>query len=209
MSEISASSQGSARREEPADEKALIARCKAGDKTAFDDLIRRYERRIYNFAYRLCGNHEEAGDIAADTFVRVYTSLANFRGESSFLTWLFRVITNIYLDERKRQRARPKQSLDELIELDENSLVRQIEDRSPTPEERLEATERTEILQRAILQLPEFQRVMVVLYHTENRSYEEIAELLDLPIGTVKSRLNRARLTLRQILEPDREHFRR
>lgn len=186
----------------------LIARCKTGDRNAFDELIRKYEKKVYNFAYRLCGNHEDAGDIASETFVRLYNSIGSFRGDASFLTWLFRVITNIYLDERKRQKARPRQSLEEMIELEETSLVRQIEDPQPGPEDLLQAGERTDLLQAAIEALPEYQRVMIVLYHTENRSYEEIAELMQLPIGTVKSRLNRARLTLRERLGPMKEHFR-
>jgi RNA polymerase sigma-70 factor (ECF subfamily) len=186
----------------------LIARCKTGDRNAFDELIRKYEKRVYNFAYRLSGNHEDANDIASETFVRVFNSIGSFRGDASFLTWLFRVITNIYLDERKRQKARPRQSLEEIIELEETSLVRQIEDPQPGPEEVVQAGERTDLLQAAILALPEYQRVMIVLYHTESKSYEEIAELMQLPIGTVKSRLNRARLTLREKLAPMREHFR-
>lgn len=191
-----------------AGEADLIARCKTGDRGAFDELIRKYERKVYNFAYRLSGNHEDAGDIASETFVRIFNSIGSFRGDASFLTWLFRVITNIYLDERKRQRARPRQSLEEMIELEEATLVRQIEDPLPGPEEAVQAVERTDLLQAAIRALPEYQRVMIVLYHTESRSYEEIAELMQLPIGTVKSRLNRARLTLREKLEPMREHFR-
>jgi RNA polymerase sigma-70 factor (ECF subfamily) len=191
----------------PTETRRLVARCKNGERAAYDDLIRRFEKKVYNFAYRLCGNYDEANDIASDTFVRVYNALQNFRGDSSFITWLFRITTNVYLDERKRQRARPHQSLEEMIELEETTVVRQIEDPSPTPEQRMEKRERGDLLQDAISSLPDYQRMMIVMYHTENRSYEEIAEILDLPIGTVKSRLNRARLQLREKLEPVREHF--
>jgi RNA polymerase sigma-70 factor (ECF subfamily) len=190
-----------------AEDRLLIARCKNGDRTAFDDLVRRYERKVYNFAYRLCGNYDEANDVASETFLRVYNALPNFRGDASFITWLFRIITNVYLDERKRQRARPHQSLEEIIELEETTVSRQIEDPSPTPAQRVEGRERAELLQAAIQSLPDYQRAMIAMYHSENRSYEEIAEILDLPIGTVKSRLNRARLSLREKLEPLRELF--
>src|SRR5687767_644458 len=105
--------------ENPTETRRLVARCKRGERGAFDDLIRRYERKVYNFAYRLCGNYDEANDVASETFVRVYNALQNFRGESSFITWLFRIVTNVYLDEKKRQRARPYQSLEEIIELEE------------------------------------------------------------------------------------------
>lgn len=193
--------------ENPTETRRLVARCKRGERGAFDDLIRRYERKVYNFAYRLCGNYDEANDVASETFVRVFNALQNFRGESSFITWLFRIVTNVYLDEKKRQRARPYQSLEEIIELEETSVRRQIEDPAPTPGERVELRERTDILQAAINSLPDYQRMMIVMYHTENKSYEEISEILDLPIGTVKSRLNRARLSLREKLDPVREHF--
>jgi RNA polymerase sigma-70 factor, ECF subfamily len=193
--------------ENPSETRRLVARCKRGERGAFDDLIHRYERKVYNFAYRLCGNYDEANDVASETFVRVYNALQNFRGDSSFITWLFRIVTNVYLDEKKRQRARPHQSLEEIIELEETTVRRQIEDPEPTPDERVQLRERADMLQNAIDALPDYQRMMIVMFHTENKSYEEIAEILDLPIGTVKSRLNRARLSLREKLEPVREHF--
>ncbi len=191
-----------------AEDQRIIARCKQGDRSAFNELMQRYEKKVYNYAYRLCSSYDEANDIAAEAFIRVYNSLANFRGDSSFITWLFRIVTNVYLDERKRKRIRPQHSLEELVELEETSVHRQVEDSGPTPAEHAETRERSEILQRAIDSLPDYQRMMIVLYHTEGRSYEEIAEMLDLPIGTVKSRLNRARLSLRDILLPEQEHFR-
>jgi len=188
-------------------ERNLITQCKQGNKNAYDDLIRLYEKRVYNYAFRLCGRYDEANDLASETFLRVYNSLANFRGDSSFITWLFRITTNVYLDEKKRQRARPSDSLDEMLELEESVVVRQIEDPSPSPSSVAEAGERSDMLQEAINSLPDYQRMMIVMYHTDGRSYEEIAETLDLPIGTVKSRLNRARLSLRDILKPLQEHF--
>ena len=175
--------------EEDAD-RALILQCQAGNKEAFDRLISKYQRRVYTFAYRLTGNAEDAADVAADVFVRLYTSLGSFRGNSSFVTWLYRVVTNIYLDSRKRKRIRQAQSLDDVIELEESTVQRQYDDDSPTPHELAEGRERTEALQRAIASLPEYQRLMIVMYHVDGMAYEEIAEAMDMPIGTVKSRLN-------------------
>jgi len=189
------------------DDRDLISRCRDGSRDAFDELITRYQRRVYTFAYRLTGNADDAADIAADTFVRLYTSLASFRGDSSFVTWLFRVVTNIYLDSRKKKRVRQTQSLDEVVELEESAVQRQIEDAGPSPHEIAEARERTAAIQAAVASLPEHQRIMVVMYHVDGLAYEEIAEALQLPIGTVKSRLNRARLALRQKLEPLREQY--
>lgn len=192
---------------EEAIDKRIIERCRRGEKDAFNELIIRYEKRIYNYAFRLSGSYDAANDIASDTFLRVYNSLANFRGESSFITWLFRIVTNIYLDSKKRERARPAQSLDEIIELGEASVSVQVDDSAPGPAQVAEAGERTQLLQNAISSLPDYQRMMIVMYHSDGQSYEEIAAALDMPIGTVKSRLNRARLSLREILDPLQEHF--
>lgn len=190
-----------------AEEKALIERCKRGDLAAFNDLVRKYEKQVYNFAYRLTGNYDDANDVAQDAFLRVFNAIGSFRGDASFSTWLFRITTNVFLDERKRAKAHPHASLDEYLELDESSVARQIEDPSPSPEAILEEGERAQILQKAIGGLPEYQRAMVTLYHGQQKSYEEIAEIMDLPIGTVKSRLNRARLALKEKLAGIRELF--
>ena len=189
------------------DECAIIERCKQGDLTAFDDLVRRYEKQVYNFAYRMTGNYDDANDIATVAFVKVFNAINSFRGDANFSTWLFRIVTNLYLDERKRSKAHLNVPLDEYINLEESSVTRQVEDPSPSPLDRLEASERYEMLARAVGDLPEYQRIMVLLYHTQGHSYEEIAQIVGLPIGTVKSRLNRARLALKEKLEPIRELF--
>ena len=188
-------------------EKLLIERCKQGDRDAFDTLVRNYEKRVYNLAYRLSGHYDDANDISVDAFLRVFQALRLFRGDANFSTWLFRIVTNVYLDRRKRMRNKQHLSLQEYIDLEETSIARQIEDPSPTPDQLAESSEKTSILQTAIASLQDYQRVMVVLYHTEGLSYEEIAQVMELPIGTVKSRLNRARLVLRDKLGSHAEHF--
>src|SRR5665213_3421032 len=117
-----------------AEERALIERCKRGDLAAFNDLIRRYEKQVYNFAYRLTGNYDDANDVAQDAFLRVFNAIGSFRGDASFSTWLFRITTNVFLDERKRAKAHPHASLDEYLELDESTVTRQIEDPAPQPD---------------------------------------------------------------------------
>ena len=189
------------------DERYLIERCKAGDRAAFDLLVRAYEKRVYNLAYRLSSSYDEASDISVDAFLRVFQAIRLFRGDAHFSTWLFRIVTNVYLDRRKRMRNKQHLSLEEYIELEENSVARQVEDSSASPGEIAEQHERTQLLQSAINELPDYQRAMVVLYHTESLSYEEIAAVFSLPIGTVKSRLNRARLVLKNNLEPVKELF--
>lgn len=191
----------------PAEERLLIERCKEGDQAAFDKLIRGYEKRVYNLAYRLSGHYDEANDISVDAFMRVFQAIRLFRGDANFSTWLFRIVTNVYLDRRKRMKNKQHLSLEEYIELEENSVARQVEDPAPTPGEVAETRERWEKMQEAINTLPDYQRAMIVLYHTEGLSYEEIAQVMSLNIGTVKSRLNRARLVLREKLEPIKELF--
>jgi RNA polymerase sigma-70 factor (ECF subfamily) len=189
------------------EDRQLIERCRSGDREAFDELVRRYERQAYNLAYRLSGNYDDASDVVVEAFVRVFQGLHTFRGEAHFGTWLHRVVVNTFLDMRKRSKGRQNVSLEEQLELDGDTLTRQIEDTAPGPEELVEKEEREEVLQRAIAQLPPERRILIVLYHFENLSYEEIAQMLNLPVGTVKSRLNRARLALRELLEPSRELF--
>lgn len=189
------------------EERSIIERCKSGDIDAFDELVRMYERRIFNFALRLSSNHNDAEDVTVETFIRVYNAIENFRGDATFSTWLFRIAHNVFLDMRKKEKTHPHTSLQEALELDESEVTRQIEDPGPTPPELAETAELSAILRNAIEELPDYQRTMVLLYHTQNKSYEEIAEIMHLPIGTVKSRLNRARIALKSKLEPLRELF--
>jgi len=187
--------------------RSLIQRCKQGDVCAFNELVQRYEKRIFNFAYRMAGNYDDANDVAQEAFIRVFNAINSFRGDANFTTWLYRIVTNVYLDERKRQRAHLHTSLEDYIELEENTVTRQVEDGHPAPDTMVEQAERDALLHQAIQDLPEYQRIMVILYHTQGKSYEEISKITKLPIGTVKSRLNRARLALKEKLEPMRELF--
>jgi RNA polymerase sigma-70 factor (ECF subfamily) len=189
------------------EERSLIERSRRGDTAAFNNLVRRYERNVFNTAYRLSGSYDDAADIAQEAFVRAWNNLKSFRGDAAFSTWLYRIVTNVFLDDRKRKRARPHRSLEEEMDLAESSVTRQFEDPTPGPEEMAEGDERRRILEKAISSLPEAQRVMVTLYHTQGLAYEEIAEITQLPMGTVKSRLNRARLALRDLLGPVAELF--
>jgi RNA polymerase sigma-70 factor (ECF subfamily) len=188
-------------------EKALINRCKEGDINAFDELVTHFQKRVYNFAYGIAGNYDDANDIAQEAFVRVFNSISTFRGDANFTTWIYRIVTNVFLDERKKVKNHRQVSLDEIIDLDETSVSRQIEDDSPLPGEIAESKERNKAVRAAIDSLPDYQRIIMTLYHLHDRSYEEIADILHLPIGTVKSRLNRARQALKEILESQSELF--
>lgn len=185
----------------------LIERVQRGDRGSLNELVLKYQDRAYQYAFRLTRNPEEAADTVADAFVRVNNAIKNFKGQSSFSTWLYRIITNCYLDRKKKEKNRSTVSLDAPIHQGEEEVSRDIEDPGRTPDEDVIRMEREAVLQRALAKLPEFQKAMIVMYHAEQLSYEEIAEALDLPLGTVKSRLNRARLSLRELLEKDAELF--
>lgn len=185
----------------------LIRRAQNGDRSAFDDLISKHSTRAYQYAFRLTRNPEEASDVVAEGFVRVYNALHNFKGQSAFTTWLYRIMTNCFLDIRKKEKSRQATSIESAMVTDEGDVELQIEDDAASPHEATERSEREERFERAVSRLPEYQRAMIVMYHGEMMSYEEIAASLDLPIGTVKSRLNRARLTLREMLQKDAELF--
>jgi RNA polymerase sigma-70 factor (ECF subfamily) len=191
---------------ESVSESALLDRCKAGDSAAWDYLIRRYEKSVYKFAYSLCRNHEEAGDIAGQVFLRLYQNLHTFRNEASFTSWLFRIVRNTYLDLCVRPAHRSHLSLDAGPSHDhEPAAGREIMDPSPSPEAQCLEHETAQMLAKAIQHLPAYQRQVLRMYHSEGKSYEEIAEATGLSIGTVKSRLNRARTMLRERLAPYQE----
>lgn len=180
----------------------LIDRSRDGDRSAFDQLVSRHQQRAYQYAFRLTRDPEEAADIVAESFIRMYKALGNFKGDSAFTTWMYRIATNCFLDIRKKKRSRPAVSLEATVQTDDGEVSYQFEDTSASPHEEAERAEAMGLVRQAIQVLPEYQRAIIIMYHAEMRSYEEIAASLDLPIGTVKSRLNRARLSLRALLEP-------
>ncbi len=185
-----------------ADDGMLIERSKFGDRSAFDQLISKHRQRAYQYAFRLTRDPEEAADIVADAFIRMYKALENFKGDSAFTTWMYRIATNCFLDIRKKKKSRPAISLESTVQTSDGEVVFQFEDPTASPHEQAERTEAMGAVQDAIRLLPEYQRAIILMYHAEMQSYEEIADALKLPIGTVKSRLNRARLSLRNLLEP-------
>jgi len=187
------------------DEGELIRRCQSGDREAFNRLVERYQGRTYNFAYSLARNHDDAMDVAQEAFVRAWVNMRSFRGDSSFITWLNRITRNLFLDIQKKRRHDPKLSLDEMMDSQDNSSVREVPDDAPGPEDIALTREKVTEIRKAILTLAPEHREIVTLYDLQNHSYEEIMIILNLPMGTVKSRLNRARRALREKLMPVRE----
>lgn len=189
------------------DDAVLIARSKQGDREAFDRLVERYSTQIYNFAYRMCGNHEDAQDIYQEAFIHAFKGIKNFRSDAAFSTWLYRIVRNVYLDEQKRRRSRSHVSLEESIDTDNGSITRDVQDDGPSLDEIVQRNQRCRAVHQAIAQLPLRQREVIVLYELQQCTYEEMADILQISVGTVKSRLNRARRSLRDRLMAHKELF--
>ena len=181
-------------------EAALLDQCRRGNAGAFERLVALYENKVYNLAFRMVGNYEDASDIAQEAFLKVYTSLDQFRGESSFSTWLYRVVSNACLDELRRRARHRAISIDTPVSAEDPS-TRQIPSGDPEPGHAIERAEVRTAVQQGIMELPDDHRIILVLRDIHGLSYEEIAQVLDMPLGTVKSRLNRARLGLRDRLQ--------
>jgi len=187
-------------------ERALIERCKSGDAAAWDELVQRYEKPIYKFAYSLCRSHEDSDDISGQVLLRLYLNIKSFRYESGFTSWLFRIVRNAYVDMCLRPAHRKNISLDSSSGADGDAAhSRDIVDPTAGPERKCIDKEVASLLARAVGHLPAYQRDVVRMFHTEGKSYETIAATTGLSIGTVKSRLNRARTMLRERLTPIRE----
>jgi RNA polymerase sigma-70 factor (ECF subfamily) len=180
-------------RERPADPPSLLARLRAGDPAAFEDLVRAYQHRVFSVAVRMLGSRAEAEEIAQEVFVRVHRSIGGFRGDAALSTWLYAITSRLCLTHLASPRRRVPHHGEEV-------LVRLRDDRSDPPST-LERREVERLLHRAIAELPDDRRIVLVLRDLEGLAYEEIAEALDLEVGTVKSRLHRARMELRERLE--------
>jgi RNA polymerase sigma-70 factor (ECF subfamily) len=181
----------------PLQEQLWITRAQKGDVEAFNALVLAHQRHVYNLAFRTIGNTDEAADATQDAFLSAYRAIRTFRG-GGFRSWLLRIAVNACYDRLRRSRRRPAESLERLI--DDEGDTPWASDHGPGPEAALVRAETAEQVQTGILSLAEEQRMVVVLSDVQGHSYEEIAEILGLPAGTVKSRLSRARARLREFL---------
>lgn len=183
----------------------MVALCKKGDREAFNALVTKYQKQVFNIAYGMLSDYEDASDASQEVFVKVYRSIASFKGQASFSTWLYRICSNVCNDMlRKRQRRVISVSIDG--DDDENPAAH-LPSGEPTPAERLEQNERQKAVREAINSLRKEYREIIVYSDMEQLSYEEISKILRCPVGTVKSRLNRARNNLRKKLSEKRELF--
>lgn len=181
------------------EEEDLIRAAQRGNLDAFNELVLAYQDRVYNLAYRIMGDPAAASDAAQDTFIKAYRKLGTFRG-GSFRAWLLRIVANRCYDELRRYKRRPTTSFEDFGDLDEeaNPVLMSEEE---SPEERVERQQLALYLQQAIQTLSPDQRVVLVLSDVEGMNYAQIADTVDIPLGTVKSRLSRARAHLRDHLQ--------
>lgn len=186
-------------------ENDLINRCKKGSREAFNELVLKYQTRVINIAYGMLSDREDALDAAQETFVRVYKNIESFKEQSSLTTWIYRITSNVCADIlRKRQKG---SNIISLNKLSDDNKETDIKDDAPTPEDSAELSERQRAVREAIARLGDEYRTVITLCDMEGLSYDEIAAILKIPSGTVKSRINRARNSLKKILMEKRELF--
>lgn len=188
------------------DELTLIKAAQNDDLDAFNRLILAYQELVFNVACRILVNPDAAEDAAQETFITAYNKLSSFRG-GSFKAWLLRVVTNKCYDELRRQKRHPETALNPIIDDSEDEIESPswLADGTPSPEERSEQTLLQEAIEECIARLPEDFRIVAVMIDVQDFEYQEVADAIGKPLGTIKSRLARARFKLRDCLDQFRE----
>ncbi len=183
----------------PVPDDVLVKRVQAGDSEAFEELVRRYERKVYNITYRLMGNEQDASEALQDAFLRAYRFIGKFQFKSSFFTWLYRIATNVSLSKLRKREKVDIVSIDQPVN-EAGDLSFEIPDVKYGPEKLMQQRELRAALQKAVDELAEDYRSVVVLRDLEGLSNEEVSKVLSLSVAAVKSRLHRGRLVLRDKL---------
>ena len=183
-----------------ADDHQLIAQCLQGEATAFGELVRRYQDRLFNTVYRVVGNAEDAQDVVQEAFLSAYQSLNGFKGDSLFFTWLYRIAVNTAISYKRKQRN--ALSLDSGMN-GQSGIEPSDQSAMSRPGRALEQAEQERRIQGALNRLSAEHRAVLIMKDMEGQKYEAMAEILNVPIGTIRSRLHRARLELRDLLEKD------
>jgi RNA polymerase sigma-70 factor (ECF subfamily) len=173
-------------------EKDIIHKAKQGDSRAFDRLVDEYGKKIYNTAYKYLGNYNDAGEIAQEVFIKVYKAIKDFKEESLFSTWIYRIAVNVCMDELRKRKNSRTLSMDEIIYTEDGEVRMQWSDKSEGPEAAVVKKELRTAVHSAIRELNEDYRIVIILREFNGLSYEEIGKVLNCPTGTVKSRINRA-----------------
>ncbi len=185
--------------QQSADEKKWIAQARRGDLDAFNELVRAYQSLLYNTAYRILGNPDRAADATQEAFISAYRAIKKYRG-GSFKGWLMRIVTNACYDQLRVKQRKPATSLDEMAENIDGEHLVYLTDDAESPEEYTLRQELSRGIQHGINTLPAEQRIALVLRDVQGFSYDEIAEIAEVSLGTVKSRISRGRAKLRDYL---------
>lgn len=183
----------------------LVIACQRREPAAFEELVKRHQRTVYALLYQLAPDWQDTSDLAQEVFIRIWRNVGSLRNPSSFRSWLTQIVTNLFYDElRKRPRRLPTVSMDESLDVDETgeTATRDIADSSAQPDDVVLSREMSEVIRQAMGRLPEQFRTAIVLREMEGLSYEEIAILTKTEMGTVKSRIARARSKLQELLKP-------
>jgi RNA polymerase sigma-70 factor (ECF subfamily) len=183
-------------------EAELIKAAQKGKLPAFNQLVLQYQGLAYNVAYRVVGDEDMAADATQDSFIKAYKAISQFRG-GSFKAWLLRIVTNSCYDLMRQRQRRPSEPLDDLLEDPDHSSL--MTDESESPEDHVLRGELSSAIQSCIGMLPDDQRATLVLSDIQGMNYQEVAEVTGVSVGTVKSRLSRARAKLRDILQENKE----
>ncbi|KGX90506.1 RNA polymerase sigma factor SigW [Pontibacillus halophilus JSM 076056 = DSM 19796] len=179
--------------------KKRIKQVKKGDQSAFSEIVTFYQGKVYNICYRMLGNQHEAEDIAQEAFVRAYTNIHTFDENRKFSTWLYRIATNLSIDRIRKKK--PDYFLDAEVKGTEGlTMYSQLSADQALPEEEVESLETEETIHKEILSLPTKYRSVIVLRFIDEHSLQEISDILDIPVGTVKTRIHRGREALRKKL---------
>ena len=187
---------------EPLSDHQLIEATKQGDEAAFAEIVNRYRNPITNFLYRFLNDYEEAVDLTQETFVRVYFAIERYHTDYAFSTYIYRIATNLAISETRKRKRRQLLSLTGLFQGEDDSETEfQLPDEKSLPDEDLIDDERNRTIARAISALPDKYRAPIILREIEDKSYEEIAQILGLGLGTTKSRISRARNLLKEKLK--------
>jgi RNA polymerase sigma-W factor len=181
-------------------DRLLIHQTLAGNQRAFDELIKKYRGSVYNLVYRMIENRQEAEDIVQETFIKAFNALATFNEEFAFSTWLFKIATNNCIDTLRKRKLQTY-SLDTPVQTKDGEVSRDYADERYSPELSTISSESTSIILDAIEDLPPKYKTVINMRHKEDRSYEEISGILNIPIGTVKARIFRARELLKKKLK--------
>jgi RNA polymerase sigma-70 factor (ECF subfamily) len=182
------------------DDILLINRARSGDELAFRELLTKYERAVFTICLRMIRNRDEANDLAQESFIKVFSMLERYNPSYAFSSWLFKITSNLCIDHLRKRRIETF-AMDEPIAGEKGEIQRQYEAPDPDPEQEYIRKEKMLRLSEAIENLPPHYRIMLVLRHQENLSYEEIADSLEIPLGTVKARIHRAREMLKSSLK--------